>query len=89
MGCFLHIAGPEEDCEWVNCLLFIMKASVAASGWSSAVELMTFGADGGGGPEPTTKKDFLNTSLVQKKVILLNHGVRTHVREELHWGPDG
>nr|XP_060475687.1 uncharacterized protein LOC132669701 [Panthera onca] len=48
--------------------------------------LMKFWGDGGSwGPEPTAKKEFLKTSLVQK-VILLKHGDRTHGQEELHWG---
>ena len=34
---------------------------------------MKFWGDGGG-PEPTAKKEFLKTSLVQKKVILFKHG---------------
>ena len=31
-----HSPGPEY-CKWVNCLLFRMKVSVAASVWSSAI----------------------------------------------------
>ena len=32
-----HSSGPEEYYKWVNYLLFKMKTSVAAGGWSSAV----------------------------------------------------
>lgn len=37
------------------------------------------------GSELMPKKEFLKTSLVQKKVILLKYGDKTHGQEELSW----
>ena len=51
--------------------------------------VMAFWGDGGG-LEPMAKKEFLKTSLVQKKGgILLKHRDRTHGQEELCWDCEG
>lgn len=67
MGSVQYVADPEEYCQWMKCLLCMVKASVSSSGWSSADELMKIGGDGGGGPEPKTKKDLLKIAFIQKR----------------------
>lgn len=67
MGSVRYVADPEEYCQWMKCLLCMVKASVSSSGRSSADELLKIGGDGGRDPEPKTKKDLLKTSFIQKR----------------------